>query len=115
MDPAKGALPLSAPSRSFPLPVILNRLTVALCVFILGMIRPSRLSQVELSAFLRRPPAPLLVSPPASFPPAAAVAFPPFCLAESDAPLLTIGNEKALPSYLAQHALSLHLLSKALE
>jgi hypothetical protein len=58
---------------------------------------------------------PLLVSSTASFPPASTVAFPSFCLAESDAPLLTIGNEKAFLPYVAQHALTLHLLSKALE
>jgi hypothetical protein len=57
----------------------------------------------------------VLVAPLAAFPAAATVAFPPFRLAESDAPLLTVGKEKAPLPYFAQHPFSLHLLSKALE
>jgi hypothetical protein len=45
----------------------------------------------------------------------AAIALSPFRLAQSDAPFFTVGDEKALLPYIAQHTLSLHSLSKALE
>jgi hypothetical protein len=57
----------------------------------------------------------LLESPLTPLPPPTALTLSPFCLAQSDAPLLTIGDEKALLSYVAQDTLSLHRFSKALQ
>jgi hypothetical protein len=61
-----------------------------------------------------QPPA-VLIPAPASFALAFAIAFPPFRLAQSDAPLLAIGHEKALLLNVAQHAFSHHLRAKSLE
>lgn len=58
---------------------------------------------------------PELESPASPLIPSLTVAFPPFRLAESDAPLLTVGEEKAFLPYVAQHPLLLHFFSKALE
>lgn len=57
----------------------------------------------------------VLVSSTASFLAALTIALSSLRLAESDAPLLTVGKEKALLPYIAQHPLLLHLLSKAFE
>jgi hypothetical protein len=61
------------------------------------------------------PPRALLESSLAALSPAAAIALSPFRLAQSNAPLLNVRDKEALLSYVAQHALSLHCLSKALE
>ena len=57
----------------------------------------------------------LLESPLTALPPQKALALSPLCLSQSDAPLLTIGDEKALLPCVTQHTLSLHRLSKALK
>lgn len=61
------------------------------------------------------PPFALLEPPLAPLLPPAAIALSPLRLAQSNTPLLTVRDEKALLSYVAQHTLSLHRLSKALE
>jgi hypothetical protein len=95
--------------RSFPLPVILNLLAVALCVFILGMIRSSYLVQTALEhSLLAIPALPLLPLP-------LTPTFATLCLAKSKSPLFAFRYEKALPFYITQHAFALYRFAKAFE
>jgi hypothetical protein len=58
---------------------------------------------------------PVLVPSPALLFAALTIPFSPFRLAKSNASLFAVGQEKSLLPYVAQHPLSLNLLSEAFE
>jgi hypothetical protein len=96
-----------------PLPVILKRVAIALCVFILGATGPrangrlmrSRPAESGPSAIPRAPTLALELSP----------SLATFRFAKCNAALFTIRQKEALPFHVTQHTFALYFLPKAFQ